>query len=322
MDKFKLISKFKPKGDQPQAIKRLTKGLKDGKKYQTLLGITGSGKTYTMAKVIENIQKPTLVISHNKTLAAQLCSEFREFFPQNAVGYFVSYYDYYQPEAYMPTTDTYIEKETSLNEEIDKLRHQATSNLLIRNDVIIVASVSCIYGLGSPDDYKSVSLNFKKNEKHSLSEILKQLTVLQYERNDIDFKRGTFRAKGDVLDIFPSYEDEVLRLEFFDDEIERITKVDPLTLKRTKNLEEVTIFPAKHFVAPNNRLFLALDQIREELDIRVRRLKKDGKDLDAERLRRRTEFDLEMIKETGYCPGVENYSMYLSGRKKEIRLLL
>ncbi len=315
MEKFKLVSKFKPKGDQPQAIEKLTKGLKDGRDFQTLLGVTGSGKTFTMAKVIENLQKPTLIISHNKTLAAQLCSEFRDFFPGNAVGYFVSYYDYYQPEAYMPTSDTYIEKETSLNEEIDKLRHQATANLLTRKDVIIVASVSCIYGLGSPEDYKSVSLNFKKAERRSLSDILRQLTVLQYERNDIDFKRGTFRVKGDVIDIFPTYEDEAIRLEFFADEIERLSKVDPLTSRRIKNLTEITIFPAKHFLAPSDRLPLALTKIEEELELRISEFKKQGKDLEAQRLKHRTEFDLEMINETGYCPGVENYSLYLSGRK-------
>jgi len=314
--KFKLISKFSPTGDQPQAIEELTKNIKEGKKFQTLLGVTGSGKTYTMAKVVENIQKPTLVISHNKTLAAQLCSEFREFFPQNAVGYFVSYYDYYQPEAYIPSSDTYIGKETSLNEEIDKLRHQATANLLSRQDVIIVASVSCIYGLGSPEDYQKISLYLKRGERHLLTHILKQLTELQYERNNIDFRRGTFRVKGDVLDIFPSYDDEAIRLEFFGDEVEKISKIDPLTSKKIEEKNEIKVFPAKHFVTPLDRLNLALAQIKEELELRVKELKKQSKDLEAQRLHQRTEFDLEMLKETGYCSGIENYSRYLSGRKK------
>ena len=316
MNKFKIISKFKPRGDQPQAIKRLTEALKNEQKFQTLLGITGSGKTYTMAKLIENIQKPTLIISHNKTLAAQLCSEFREFFPNNSVGYFVSYYDYFQPEAYIPSSDTYIGKETTLNEEIDKLRHQATANLLIRDDVIIVASVSSIYGLSSPEDYKSISVFYKKGEKHILTSILKQLSSLQYERNDVEFKRGTFRVKGDVLDIFPSYEDEAIRIEFFGDEIEKIGKIDPLTSKKIQEKDEISIFSAKHFVISHNKILLSIEQIKKELDFRIKELKRNGKDLELQRLRKITNFDLEMLEETGYCSGIENYSIYLSGRKK------
>jgi len=313
--KFKLISKFSPTGDQPQAIEKLTNGLKEGRKFQTLLGITGSGKTYTMAKVIEKIQRPTLVISHNKTLAAQLCSEFREFFPNNAVGYFVSYYDYYQPEAYIPTTDTYIAKDASLNEEIEKMRHQATANLLTRKDVIIVASVSCIYGLGSPEDYEKISVTFTKGEKRNLSEVLERLTLLQYERNNTEFKRGVFRIKGDVLDVFPSYEDEAIRIEFFGDEIERISKIDSLTSNKTKSLNNISIFPAKHFVTTSDRLQVMMREIRKDLETRLKELKGRNKLLEAQRLERITNFDLELLQETGYCSGIENYSRYLSGRK-------
>ena len=316
MDKFKLESKFKPTGDQPQAIKELTDNLKNGKKFQTLMGITGSGKTYTMAKVIENINKPTLVISHNKTLAAQLCAEFRQFFPQNAVGYFVSYYDYYQPEAYIPSSDTYIEKETDLNEEIDKLRHQATAYLLSRKDVIIVASVSAIYGLGSPFDYLNQSINLRKNKEFPLTMILHQLAALQYDRNQTNLLRGSFRVKGSVLDIFPVYSDLLVRVQMFDDEVEKISLIDPLTDKVHEEKEEITIFPAKHFVTPENRMTGVMIKIREETEERASFFKKNGQELEAQRIRQRTEYDLEMITETGYCNGIENYSRYTSGRKK------
>ncbi len=316
MDKFKLESNFKPTGDQPQAIKELTENLKKGKKFQTLMGITGSGKTYTMAKVIEKINKPTLVISHNKTLAAQLCAEFRQFFPQNAVGYFVSYYDYYQPEAYIPSSDTYIEKETDLNEEIDKLRHQATAYLLSRKDVIIVASVSAIYGLGSPFDYLNQSINLKKSKEFPLTMILHQLAALQYDRNQTNLLRGSFRVKGSVLDVFPVYSDLIVRVQMFDNEVEKISLIDPLTGKVHEEKEEITIFPAKHFVTPENRMAEMMTKIRKEMEERVSFFKKNGQELEAQRIRQRTEYDLEMITETGYCNGIENYSRYTSGRKK------
>jgi len=317
MDKFKIVSKFKPTGDQPKAIESLTKVLNHGKKFQTLLGVTGSGKTFTMANVIQNIQKPTLIISHNKTLAAQLASEFKEFFPNNFVGYFVSYYDYYQPEAYIPSTDTYIGKETSLNEEIEKLRYQVTANLLSRKDVIIVASVSAIYGLGSPEDYEAISINFKVGEKYDLTNILKQLTALQYERNDTDAKRGTFRVKGDVLDIFPSYEDTIFRVEFSGEEIERLSRFNPITLKREAVFNDIDLFPAKHFVMPESRVASAIERIKEELETRVKELEAENNLLAAQRLRQRTEFDLEMLKEAGYVSGIENYSFYLSGEERK-----
>lgn len=313
---FKLRSKFKPTGDQPQAIRELIKGFKDGKKFQTLMGITGSGKTYTMARVLEKINKPVLVISHNKTLAAQLCAEFREFFPENAVGYFVSYYDYYQPEAYLPSSDTYIEKETELNEEIDKLRHQATAYLLSRKDVIIVASVSAIYGLGSPFDYMNQSLNFKKGQKQSLTLILKELSALQYDRNQTNVTRGKFSVKGEILEVYPTYSDEIIRIQMFDNEIEKISIIDPLTRKTHEEKETITIFPAKHFITPEKRHGKIIKQIEKEMEERVKYFEKKGKLLEAQRIRQRTEFDLEMILETGYCNGIENYSRYLSGRKE------
>lgn len=315
MEEFKLISKFKPTGDQPQAIEKLSKGFNIGKKNQTLLGVTGSGKTFTMANVIKNLQKPTLIISHNKTLAAQLVSELRDFFPENFVGYFVSYYDYYQPEAYIPTSDTYIAKETSLNEEIEKLRYQATANLLSRKDVIIVASVSSIYGLGSPEDYFSISIRLKNNERKILSELTKQLTLLQYERNNTELKRGNFRIKGEILDIFPSYEDRVLRIRFNGNVVDKITMINPLTSVKIEELNEIQIFPAKHFVVPEKRVKSARQRIKEDLNLRISELKEQGDNLAAERLKQRTEYDLEMLKEMGYVSGIENYSYYFSDRK-------
>jgi excinuclease ABC subunit B len=314
MDKFRLKSKFKPTGDQPQAIAELIRRLNNGKKFQTLMGITGSGKTYTMAKVIENINRPTLVISHNKTLAAQLCAEFREFFPNNAVGYFVSYYDYYQPEAYLPSSDTYIEKETDLNEEIDKLRHQATAYLLSRRDVIIVASVSAIYGLGSPFDYMDQSLKLRKGQAQSLTLMLHELQALQYERNQTNLTRGNFSVKGEILEIYPTYADEIVRIQMFGDTVEKISIIDPLTRKVYEDKSEITIFPAKHFVTPQKRQTEIMTQIEKEMESRVKYFEKKGKLLEAQRIRQRTEFDLEMIQETGYTNGIENYSRYLTGR--------
>lgn len=313
---FKLRSKFKPKGDQPQAIEKLFNNLQSGVKHQTLLGVTGSGKTFTMANVIAKIQKPTLVISHNKTLAAQLCSEFQTFFPENAVHYFVSYYDYYQPEAYIPRTDTYIAKDAQINEEIDRLRHAATSALLTRPDVIICASVSCIYNLGSPEDYKKVRIVIKKGETRVLKSVLSQLINIKYSRNDIDFRRGTFRVRGDVLEIFPAGSaDETIKIEFFGDEVEKISQVDFLTGKVLKELDEVEIFSATHYIAPKDRMKLALAQIKEDMELRVAQFKKEKKLLEAQRLSERTCFDLEMIRETGFCHGIENYSRYFDGRK-------
>jgi excinuclease ABC subunit B len=315
MDKFKIVSKFKPTGDQPKAIDIIVNGIKSGKQFQTLMGITGSGKTYTMAKVIEKINKPTLVISHNKTLAAQLCAEFREFFPNNSVGYFVSYYDYYQPEAYIPSSDTYIEKETNINEEIDRLRHQATAHLLSRRDCIIVASVSAIYGLGSPFDYLNQSVNLKVGKEISMTMVLHQLSAIQYDRNSSVLNRGQFGVKGGILEIFPTYTEHIIRVEMFGDEIERIQYVDPLTKKVLKEVKEETFFPAKHFVAPNDRYKEALEKIRIEMEKQVKEFTGQGKLLEAQRIRQRTEFDIEMIQNTGYCNGIENYSRYFDGRK-------
>ncbi|MCX6806868.1 MAG: excinuclease ABC subunit UvrB [Candidatus Berkelbacteria bacterium] len=312
---FKLVSQYKPKGDQPQAISRLVKGLAKGKKYQTLLGVTGSGKTFTIANIIQKIQKPTLIISHNKVLAAQLCSEFKEFFPQNAVHYFVSYYDYYQPEAYLPQTDTYIEKDASINQEIDRLRHAATHSLLTRNDVIIVASVSCIYNIGSPDDYQKLHINIKRGETKILNHLIRQLTNLQYERNDFDFFRGRMRLKGDTLEIFPPYEDFTYRIEFFGNKIEKISQISEITGEKIVEIEEIEIYPAKHFITPTNKIELAINEIKEDLRKRVGQLQKEDKKLFAERLKSRTNFDIEMMKETGYCNGIENYSRYFDQRK-------
>ncbi len=314
-DRFNLVSDYPPQGDQPHAIKKLTESLRKGHKYQTLLGVTGSGKTFTMANVIQEIQLPTLVISHNKTLAAQLCSEFRRFFPNNAVEYFVSYYDYYQPEAYLPRTDTYIEKDSSINEEIDRLRLSATSSLLERRDVIIVASVSCIYGLGSPKDYQELVLKISKNEIYKRDNILERLINIHYERNDIDFHRGCFRVRGDVIEIFPSYLEYAFRVELWGDEIEAISEIDPLTGKVIKRRDKLIVYPAKHFVTTKDKLERATLSIEEELRQRLKYFKKKGKLLEAQRLEQRTKYDLEMLKEVGYCSGIENYSRHISGRK-------
>lgn len=314
MNKFKLVSKFKPTGDQPQAIEKLVKGLKEGKRFQTLLGVTGSGKTFTLACVIEKINKPTLVISHNKTLASQLYAEFKEFFPYNSVEYFVSYYDYYQPESYIPETDTYIEKEASINERLDRLRLSTTSSLVSRRDVIVVASVSCIYNLGSPEDYQELILYLEKGQTTSLEAVLRRLVTLQYERNDFDFKRGTFRVKGDTLDIFPTYREKAIKIEFFADVIEKIYEFDPLTGEKITELEKVGIYPAKHFIISMDKIERALKTIEWELEDRINYFKKLGKIVEAERLRTRTLYDMEMLRECGYCHGIENYSRHLSGR--------
>ncbi len=313
--RFNLVSGYPPEGDQPHAIKKLVEGINNGYKYQTLLGVTGSGKTFTMANVIQKVQLPTLVISHNKTLAAQLCSEFRRFFPDNAVEYFVSYYDYYQPEAYIPRTDTYIEKDSSINEEIDRLRLSATSSLLERRDVIIVASVSCIYGLGSPKDYQELVLKISKNEIFKRDNILERLINIHYERNDIDFHRGCFRVRGDVIEIFPSYLEYAFRIELWGDEIEAISEIDPLTGKAIKRRDKLIVYPAKHFVTTKDKLERAILSIEEELKQRLKYFKKEGKLLEAQRLEQRTKYDLEMLKEVGYCSGIENYSRHISGRK-------
>ena len=314
MNKFKLVSKFKPAGDQPQAIVQLVEGLHQGYQNQTLLGVTGSGKTFTMAKVVEEIQKPTLVIAHNKTLAAQLAAEFKDLFPNNAVHYFVSYYDYYQPEAYIPRTDTYIAKDASINEEIDKLRHAATQSLLTRSDVLIVASVSCIYGLGSPEDYRSIAVEIQAGKKYMRGDLLHKLVDSQYQRNDVNFVRGTFRIQGEVLEIFPAYSDTAYRIEFFGDTVEKIKQVDYLTGEILANLDVLEIYPAKHFVMPQERVDQAIIQIETELQQRLKELKALDKLVEAQRLEQRTRYDIEMLKEVGYVSGIENYSRYLSGR--------
>ena len=314
MPSFKVVSDFKMTGDQPQAVEQMVEGLNKGFKHQTLLGVTGSGKTFTMANVVAQVQRPTLVICHNKTLAAQLYSEFKDVFPENAVEYFVSYYDYYQPEAYVPRTDTYIEKEVDINEEIDKLRHAATRSLFERRDVLIVASVSCIYGLGEPEEYHSFVVGLKRGVDYNRQELLRHLVDMQYERNDIDFTRGKFRIRGDTLEIQPAYEEIALRIEFFGDNIERIIEVDPLTGELLNELDSVDIFPAKHFVTSNDKLMLAIEAIREELAERLSELKGQGKVLEAARIEARTNYDMEMLKEAGYCSGVENYSRHLAGR--------
>lgn len=315
MADFKLKSDFSPTGDQPTAIAALTAGIKNGEKHQTLLGVTGSGKTFTMANVIQNIQRPTLILSHNKTLAAQLYSEFRNFFPDNAVHYFVSYFDYYQPEAYIPRSDTYIEKDSQINEEIDRLRHAATDSLLSRSDVIIVASVSCIYGIGSVEDYDGLSVILVKGERRVRDKLLRHLTDIQYQRNDIDFHRGTFRVHGDVVDVFPASEDMAYRVEFFGDEIDRITRVDPLTGEILGDLESLKVFPSSHYVTPQEKLKVALGKIEQELAGRLGQFKSQSKLLEAQRLEQRTRFDLEMLEETGFVKGIENYSRYLTNRE-------
>lgn len=314
MAKFEIVSDFKMTGDQPQAVDRLVEGIRQGYKQQTLLGVTGSGKTFTMANIVAQVQKPTLVMCHNKTLAAQLYSEFKEFFPYNAVEYFVSYYDYYQPEAYIPRTDTFIEKEIEINEEIDKLRHAATKALFSRPDTLIVASVSCIYGLGEPEEYRSFIMTVKRGELCIMGKLLRRLVDMQYQRNDIDFTRGKFRLRGDTLEIQPAYEDIALRIEFFGDNIDRILQVDPLTGEIIGELESVDIYPAKHFVTSQEKLALALESIRQELQDRLAELKNQGKLLEAARLEQRTNYDLEMLREAGFCQAVENYSRHLSQR--------
>lgn len=313
--RFQIHSKYKPAGDQPKAIEGLIKSITSGRKYQTLLGVTGSGKTFTMANVIQHFQKPTLIISHNKTLAAQLAAEFQEFFPNNAVHYFVSYYDYYQPEAYIPRSDTYIEKETQINEEIDRLRNAATQSLLSRKDTLIVASVSCIYGLGNPANYLEISLKIKKGESYKRDKILRRLTDLQYHRNDINLQRGSYRVQGDILEIILSSEDTIIRMDFFGDELEKIERLDALTNKKLEELKEFTIFPAKHFVAPEDKIKEAIERIRVELSDRLLELRGQGKILEAARLEQRTNFDLEMLTNTGFVPGIENYSRQLEGRE-------
>ena len=314
MDKFVLKAPYQPTGDQPQAIEALVKGFKEGNQCQTLLGVTGSGKTFTMANVIEQLQKPTLVIAHNKTLAAQLYGEFKEMFPDNAVEYFVSYYDYYQPEAYVPSSDTYIAKDSSINEEIDKLRLSATASLIERRDVIIISSVSCIYGLGEPENFEKMMVSLRPGMEKDRDEVLRQLIDIQYERNEMDFKRGTFRVRGDVLEIIPANEAETaVRVEFFGDEIDRITQIDVLTGEIKGELEHVAIFPASHYVVPAERIKIAADAIEQELEERVQYFKGEDKLLEAQRIAERTNFDVEMLKETGFCSGIENYSRHLSG---------
>lgn len=314
MDHFKLHSKYKPTGDQPQAIEELVRGFREGNQFETLLGVTGSGKTFTMANVIEQLNRPTLIISHNKTLAAQLYGEMKEFFPENAVEYFVSYYDYYQPEAYVPSSDTYIAKDSAINDEIDKLRLSATASLVERKDVIIVASVSCIYGLGSPADYKDMVLYLRQGQERDRDEIIHKLIDIQYDRNDMDFHRGTFRVRGDVLEIFPANADEyAYRVEFFGDEIDRITEIDTLTGEIRKGLEFIAVFPASHYVVPMDKILRAANAIEEELAERVEYFKSEDKLLEAQRIAERTNYDVEMLRETGFCSGVENYSRHLAG---------
>ena len=316
MDHFELVSPFEPMGDQPQAIEELTQGLKKGYMEQTLLGATGSGKTFTMAKVIEKVNRPTLVLAHNKTLAAQLCSEFKEFFPKNAVEYFVSYYDYYQPEAYIPTTDTYIEKDSAINDEIDKLRHSATSALSERRDIIIVASVSCIYSLGDPIDYRSMVISLRTGMEKNRDDLIKKLIEIQYERNDISFTRNKFRVKGDVVEIFPVYSNEnAFRIEFFGDEIDRISEINALTGQVKNVLSHVAIYPASHYVVSPEKMEKAITQIYSEMEEQVKVFQSEGKLIEAQRIKQRTEYDIEMLRETGFCKGIENYSAIMSGRK-------
>jgi len=316
MDKFKLCSSYEPTGDQPKAIESLVQGVESGMRAQTLLGVTGSGKTFTMANAIAKLNRPTLVLAHNKTLAAQLCSEFREFFPENAVEYFVSYYDYYQPEAYIPQTDTFIEKDASINDEIDKLRHSATAALFERRDVIIVASVSCIYGLGDPDDYKNLTLSLRVGTERNRDEILRKLVEIQYERNDIAFSRNKFRVRGDVVEIFPSGSgDSALRIEFFGDEIERICEINTVTGEVTGTRDHVIIFPASHYVTTKEKMEIALNAIEEEMEERIEYFKERNMLIEAQRIEQRTMYDLEMLREIGFCQGIENYSRHISGRE-------
>ena len=314
MDHFVLHSEYQPTGDQPQAIDALVKGFQEGNQFQTLLGVTGSGKTFTMANVIEKLNKPTLVIAHNKTLAAQLYGEFKEFFPENAVEYFVSYYDYYQPEAYVPSTDTYIEKDSAINDEIDKLRHSATAALTERSDVVIIASVSCIYGLGSPIDYQNMTVSLRPGMEKDRDEVIRRLIDIQYTRNDMDFHRGTFRVRGDVVEIFPaSASDRAIRVEFFGDEVDRIQEIDFVTGEATADLEHMVVFPASHYVVAPDKMERAIAGIEKELDERVKYFKSEDKLIEAQRISERTHFDVEMLRETGFCSGIENYSMHLNG---------
>ena len=314
MDHFVLHSEYQPTGDQPQAIDALVKGFQEGNQFQTLLGVTGSGKTFTMANVIEKLNKPTLVIAHNKTLAAQLYGEFKEFFPENAVEYFVSYYDYYQPEAYVPSTDTYIEKDSAINDEIDKLRHSATAALSERSDVVIIASVSCIYGLGSPIDYQNMTVSLRPGMEKDRDEVIRRLIDIQYTRNDMDFHRGTFRVRGDVVEIFPaSASDRAIRVEFFGDEVDRIQEIDVVTGEATADLEHMVVFPASHYVVAPDKMERAIAGIEKELDERVKYFKSEDKLIEAQRISERTHFDVEMLRETGFCSGIENYSMHLNG---------
>jgi len=316
MGKFKVVSQYRPSGDQPEAIDALARGIELGLNEQTLLGVTGSGKTFTIANLIERVQKPTLVLAHNKTLAAQLCSEFREFFPDNAVEYFVSYFDYYQPEAYIPHTDTYIEKDSATNQEIDRLRHSATSSLSERRDVIIVASVSCIYGLGDPIDYQSMVLSLRKGQEISREKILKRLVDIRYERNDVAFERNKFRVRGDVIEIFPVYSsDRAVRIELFGDEVDRISEINVLTGSPLRELMHVAVYPASHYVATPEKMARAIDEILEEMEERVKFFEKNGQLIEAQRIRQRTLYDVEMMQEIGYCNGIENYSRVISGRK-------
>ena len=315
MSEFKRVSKFVPTGDQPQAIDRLVEGVKKGYKEQSLMGVTGSGKTFTMANIIAKLNRPTLVLAHNKTLAGQLCSEFKEFFPENAVEYFVSYYDYYQPEAYIPTTDTYIEKDSAINDEIDKLRHSATSALSERRDVIIVASVSCIYSLGNPIDYRNMVISLRQGMEKSREELIEKLVEIQYERNDVNFVRNKFRVRGDVVEIYPVYtSDTAIRVEFFGDEIDRISEINPLTGEIKNVVSHVAVYPASHYVVSPEKLDVALEEIKQEMQDRVKEFTKEGKLLEAQRIQQRTLYDLEMLKETGFCKGIENYSRIMSGR--------
>lgn len=317
MGEFKIVSKFKPTGDQPEAIENMVNSINRGEKYSTLIGVTGSGKTFTMANIIEKVKKPTLVLAHNKTLAAQLCSEFREFFPDSSVEYFVSYYDYYQPEAYLPQTDTYIEKDSSVNDEIDKLRHSATSALFERKDVIIVSSVSCIYGLGNPDEYRKLSISLREGMKKDRDELIKRLVEIQYERNEFNFVRGTFRVRGDVVDIFPaSYTSTGIKIEFFGDEVDRIREFNVVTGDIIGKRSHISIFPASHFAISHDKLEIAIEKIEEELEQRLKELIAQDKILEAQRLKQRTNYDIEMMREVGYCTGIENYSRILDGREK------
>ena len=312
---FKVVSPYEPAGDQPKAIKQLAENIESGMRYETLLGVTGSGKTYTMAKTIEAVQKPTLILAPNKTLAAQLAAELKEFFPNNAVVYFVSYYDYYQPEAYVPTTDTFIEKDASINEEVEKLRHAATAQLLSRRDVIVVASVSCIYGIGSPMEYAGMAVFLDKEVEQDRDELIRKLIDIQYDRNDYDLKRGTFRVRGDALDVFPPYADNPIRVEFWGDEIEEISEIDNVTGEVLNTFEDLPVWPASHYVAARPALERAVKTIQDELQDRLAQFKEEGKLLEAQRLEMRTSYDLEMIETMGFCSGIENYSRHLDGRE-------